>query len=159
MGNEVFIQQLDIISPDIKRTIHLGYNLGDLKASRADRAAAMSFAINVDGDVNNRVIPIINTVITGLGFPLSSDGVMQVNGDFTMDKVDRGNDFVNFKWYLFLDLIDDRGMPVLSFEGDFISAGMTESAAISRTYKDVEEEIQRQFRRELNNYFNSFIEK
>lgn len=158
MGNEVLIEQLDIISPAIKRTIYLGYNLADLKTARADTAAQMTFAIDVSGDPDNRIPPIIATVLTGMGFSISN-GPLEINGDFSMEPVDRGNDFVNYKWYLSLNLVDDRGIPVLAFEADTISAGLTESAAQSRVNKDVETEIQRTFGRELNNYFNSYIEK
>lgn len=158
MANEVQIAQLDIINAGIKRTIHLGYNLGNLKADRADLAMNMTFQVRVNGDVEGRIEPLINGVLTDMGFGISN-GPLQIRGDFSMDKVDRGNDFVNYKWYLSLNLVDDRGIPVVSFEADTISAGMSDSAAISRTYKDVEKEIQRQFSSQLNGYFDSFIEK
>lgn len=158
MGNEVLIEQLDIINPAIKRVIHLGYNLADLKAQRADTASRMSFAIRVQGDIQNRIEPIIASIITDLGFVLGN-GPLQVSGNFSMEQIDRANDFVNYKWYLSLNLVDDYGVPVVAFEADNISAGLTDTAAQSRVNKDVETEIQRVFNRELNQYFNSFIEK
>lgn len=159
MANEVQIAQLDIINAGIKRTIHLGYNLGNLKADRADMAMDMNFQVRVNGDIDGRIEPLISGVLTEMGFGISDGGSLQIRGDFSMDKVDRGNDFVNYKWYLSLNLVDDRGIPVVSFEADTISAGMSDSAAVSRAYKDVEKEIQRQFSHQLNGYFDSFIEK
>lgn len=159
MGNEVLIAQMDIINPAIKRTIHLGYNLGDLKTARADTAHRMNFQIQISGDSDNRVTPLVVGVVNDMGFGVAGNGPLRISGDFSMNKVDRGNDFENYKWYLALAMSDDRGIPVASFEADKISAGLSDSAAVSRTYKDLEEEIQRRFSRELNAYFNSFIEK
>jgi len=159
MGNEVLIEQLDIINPAIKRVIHLGYNLGDLKTARADTAQRMNFRVQISGDSDNRVSPLVVGVINDMGFGVAGNGAMTISGDFSMNKVDRGNDFENYKWYLALTMADDRGIPVVSFEADKISAGLSDSAAVSRTYKDLEEEIQRRFSRELNAYFNSFIQK
>jgi len=155
MQNEILIEQLDIINSSVKARIHLGYNLGDLKAERADVAANMLFQINITGDTDNRISPLVVGVINGMGFGISENGALQVSGDFSMNKVDRGNDFENYKWYLALTMVDDRGVPVAYT----ISAGLSDSAAVSRVYKDVEKEIQKRFSRELNAYFNSFIEK
>jgi len=159
MANEVLIAQMDIIDSATKATIYLGYNLGDLKADRADVAARMNFKVDISGDTENRITPLVIGVVNDMGFGVSDAGPLQISGDFSMNKVDRGNDFINYKWYLALTMVDDQGIPVASFEGDKISAGLSDSAAVSRTFKDVEKEIQRNFSNKMNSYFNSFIEK
>ena len=158
-NNEVLIEQLGIISPPMRKTLSTGYDLKQLKAQRADTAEMLVFAISIDSDSDSRISNILTDVLTGQGFSTGAKGNLRVQGSVRVEPVDLNNGYDNRKWFLTLNVLDEKGVTVISFEKNSRSSGVSPSAADARAYKDMESIIKKDFLMKLDGYFDGFIEK
>ena len=159
MGNEVMREQLEIISPSAARVAGMGYDLESLRDNRTDAAGDMSFRMEFEGDDGGNAASVLSESLTDMGFSVSPGGEIAVKGSVRTEKVARSNDYENFKWYLVIDIVDERGNVILSVNESGISASTSESAALSRVNTDVKKTINKEFGRQFNSYLNSFVDK
>jgi hypothetical protein len=159
MANEVMKEQLEIISPSAAKMAGSEYDLNNIKSARADAAQEMSFRMEFNGDDEGKAASVLSESLTEMGFNLSPEGEIVVSGSIRSEKIDRNNDYENFKWYLVIDIIDETGNIILAVNESGTSASTSESAAISRVNTDVKKIINKEFIKQFNSYINSFTEK
>ena len=158
-NNEVLVEQLAIINPAMRKTLSTGYDLKQLKTDRSDTAENLIFVISISNDTDSRISNIVGDVLTGQGFSLGKNGNLTVRGSVGIEDVELDNGYDNKKWYLKLDVVDEKGVTVISFEKNSRSSGVSYSAAEARAFKDMEIVVKKDFLKKLNGYFDSFIEK
>lgn len=159
MSNEVLLEQLEILHPQIAKTMELGYSLDDVKTTRAETADALTFRLSFSGEKSGAITSVISETFTDMGFTLADNAQLSASGSISFEKIDRNNDYENFKWYLTLEIADETGVTIISLEESGVSASTSESAAISRINVDVKKVINKQLPRQFNAYLNSYLEK
>ncbi len=159
MANEVMKEQLEIISPSAARTAAMGYDLSRIKTSRTSAAEDLSFRMEFTGDDGGNAASILSESLTGMGFSVSPRGDIAVTGSVRSEKIERNNDYQNFKWYLAIEIRDESGQTIMTVNENGISTSTTESAARSRVNTDVKKVIDKEFQKQFNAYLNGFVEK
>ncbi|MDC7223114.1 MAG: LPP20 family lipoprotein [Spirochaetales bacterium] len=159
MANEVMKEQLEIISPMTARTAGMGYNLAEIRTARTEAAESMTFRMDFTGNDEGKAASAMLEVLTDMGFIVSPEGEIAVSGSVRSEKIDRNNDYENFKWYLLIDIIDEQGNGILAVNESGISASTSETAALSRVNTDVKKVINKEFEKQFNDYLNSFLDK
>ncbi|MBI9105624.1 MAG: LPP20 family lipoprotein [Spirochaetales bacterium] len=159
VSNEVLLEQLDILHPQMADTLNLGYSLDDLKTVRTRAAQDLTFRINFTGKDSTAIASAISDTFTDMGFSLASKAELMAEGSLISEKIERNNDYENFKWYLSLEIINENGLTIISIDESGISASTSESAARSRLNVDVQKVISRELPRQFNIYLNSFLDK
>jgi hypothetical protein len=159
MSNEVMLEQLDIIHPQMAKTLELGYSLDDLKTIRTRAADALTFRLNFTGADSAAIASTISETLTEIGFSLSDNAELSAKGSVQSEKIERSNDYENFKWYLYLEIVNEAGRTIISIEESGTSASTSESAARSRINVDIKKIINKQLPRQFNAYLNSYLEK
>ncbi|MBN2626872.1 MAG: LPP20 family lipoprotein [Spirochaetales bacterium] len=159
MANEVMKEQLEIISPATARTASAGYDIAAIKTARTGAAEDMSFRMEFTGDDEGNAASILAESLTDMGFSVSPSGEIAVTGSVRSEKIERNNDYQNFKWYLAIEIADETGKVIMTVNENGISTSTTESAARSRVNTDVKKVINKEFERQFNAYLNGFVDK
>ena len=158
-ANVVLLEQLEIINMPMARSVLQPYDLGRLRAARADQAAALKMRVEVSGEDEGLMAAVLSDWVTTKGFPVSEDGDMFLAAVVVVTPVELDNNYESLSWELNLNLIDSAGYPAVSLSRQDRSTGISESAARSRVYQDMTEIIHRDFDTAFNAYLNSFLEK
>lgn len=159
MSNEVLLEQLDILHPKMADNLNLGYSLDDLKTVRTRAADALTFRLNFTGEDAAAIASAISDTFTDMGFSLSDNAELTATGSVSSEKIDRNNDYKNFKWYFSLEIVDETGLTIISIDESGISASTSESAAKSRINVDIQKVIDKELPRQFNAYLSSFLDK
>jgi len=157
--NEALLAQLEIINMPMARSVMHPYELGDVKAAKADQASALKVRVEVSGDSDGRIAAVLSDWITDRGFSASERGDMFLSAVTSVTPVELNNDYENLAWELNLSLIDSRGYPAVSLPRQSRSTGVSASAAEERAFQDMTEVVQKDFDREFTAYLTSFLEK
>ena len=157
--NQSLQEQLEIINMPMAGSIIHPYDLGELRASKADQAAALKVRVEVSGDPEKRIEAVLSDWVTGKGFTVSPGGDLFLTAVVSISPVKLNNNYENLSWELNLALMDSTGVPVVSLPRQNRSSGVSASAAESRAYNDMAEVIQKDFDREFSAYLTSFLEK
>ena len=157
--NRVLVEQLEIINMPMARSFSPSYALGDLRAVRADQAAAMKIRVEVSGDPEGRIGAVMTDWASEKGFSVSEGGDMFLSAVVNVSPVELNNGYENLAWELNLTLLDSSGYPSISLPRQGRSSGISFSAAEARVYADMDQVISREFDREFTAYLASFLEK
>ncbi len=158
-ANRMLQEQLEIINMPMARSVIHPYDLGELRAARADQASALKIRVEVSGDPEGRINAVLSDWVTGKGFTVSDGGDLFLTAVMSISPVKLDNSYENLSWELNLTLMDSSGYPAVSLPRQNRSSGVSASAAESRAYNDMAEMIQKDFDREFTNYLTSFLEK
>ena len=157
--NQTLLEQLEIINMPMARSIMHPYNLGELRAAKADQASALKIRVEVSGDPDGRINAVLSDWVTEKGFTVSAGGDLFLTAVVAVSPVKLDNNYENLSWELNLTLMDSTGVPEVSLPRQSRSSGVSVSAAESRAYNDMAEMIQKDFNREFTAYLTSFLEK
>ncbi|MDC7219090.1 MAG: LPP20 family lipoprotein [Spirochaetales bacterium] len=159
MANEVMREQLEIISPASARLAGSNYDLNEIKSARSDASDDMSFRMEFTGDDEGKAQAALAETLTEMGFSVGPDGDIAVAGSVRSEKIERANDYKNYKWYLVIDVVDESDKVIIAVNESGTSASTSDSAALSRVNTDVKKVINKEFEKQFNSYLNSFTEK
>jgi len=157
--NQTLLEQLEIINMPMARSVIHPYDLGELRAAKADQASALKVRVEVSGDPEGRINALLSDWVTTKGFSVSPGGDLFLTAVVAITPVKLDNNYENLSWELNLSLMDSTGIPVVSLPRQNRSSGVSASAAETRAFNDMAEMIQRDFDREFNAYLTSFLEK
>jgi len=156
-ANQVLLEQLEIISLPMARTMTIPYDLNNIRDQRKDAATSMAFRVNIENDTEGKVASVIRDELTSFGFSMDSQGILTVSGSVSVEKVVLDNKYENIKYYLTINIEDENGIPAVSLESNDRISAVSESAAISRSYLDIEKKVKKDLIGELIEYFDSFV--
>lgn len=157
--NRVLVEQLEIINMPMARSYSSTYALGDLRAVKADQAAAMKIRVEASGDPEGRIAAVLADWTSEKGFSVSQRGDMFLSAVVNIAPVQLDNGYENLAWELNLALMDGSGYQAISLPRQGRSSGISASAADARAYADMKKVIIREFDREFTAYLASFLEK
>lgn len=157
-ANHELLEQLEIISLPLARSMSLPYDLDDLRAKRMDSAKNMAFKINIENDSEGKIVSIIKEELTSLGYSMDSQGSLNISGSLSMEKIELDNKYENVKYYLTINIEDERGVPTVSLESNDRISAISETAAVSRAYLDIEKKIKKELIGKLTDYLDGFVD-
>lgn len=158
-ANQTLLEQLEIINQPMARSVIPSYNLGDLRAAKADQAAALKIRVEVSGDPDGRIEAVLADWVTEKGFSVSAVGDLFLTAVVSISPIQLNNDYENLSWELNITLMDSLGYPAVSLPRQNRSSGISVSAAEARAYNDMAEMIQKDFNKDFMAYLTSFLEK
>lgn len=158
--NENMIAQLDIISPSHKNRLIADDDIRYIAVSDLlnKTAAKIGFKVNISGDDDEKITVQVQQAISQLGFQLSPDPILSVNGTVAYELLDLKRDNLVFVgWQLDLKLTDNTGKVLISLVERGREGGLDEATARRNAVKQMAKIIKKRFQKDLTNYFDRLI--
>lgn len=156
--NEVLRDQLRIIAPGFSEIVSLPYDPDQVLQRRADIAAQMRTSISVDGDESDRISGVVRSALSEERFPVGdSDPVFRVTGSMRLDEGEVNDDFQSVRWTLTLDFTGPDGNTLVTFDEQSRASGVSQEAAVSFAYTDMEEAVEQGFVGAIRRYFDGLV--
>jgi len=157
--NHALQEQLDIISMPMARSLIHPYEMGELRASRADEASSLMIRVEVYGDSDGRITAALSHWATKRGFSVSEAGEVFLSATVSLSAIELNNEYENLQWELDINLFDSVGYPAVSLTRSNRRSGISVSAAESQAYDEMAMIIRRDFDKEFSRYLITFLEK
>lgn len=154
--NRTLIEQLEIINQTMSRTIMLSYDLDNIRNMKRDAARNMSFRLSIAGDDEGKVSAALSEELTANGFSIDPRGVLEVNGSVAFEKVQLDNKYENLKYYLVINMVDEKGIPVVSMEKNDRVSAVSASDVKNRAYVEIVKVIGKELMKQWTIYLDSF---
>lgn len=156
--NELLRDQLRIIAPGFSEIVSLPYDPDSVLQRRADIASQMQTSVEVEGDDTGRIAGVVRSALSEERFPLgASDPVFRVTGVMRIDEGEVNNDFQSVRWTLTLDFTGPEGNILITFDQQSRASGVSQEAAVSFAYSDMEEAVAQGFVGAIRRYFDGLV--
>ncbi|MFP4565320.1 MAG: LPP20 family lipoprotein [Spirochaetaceae bacterium] len=155
-SNRALIDQLQIISAPLAATLQLPYDEQAVAERRLDVASEMAYRVNVSGGAASRVEEVVAGALSSEGFVVSSGGPLLVRGSAELEAAEGGR-YEEVRWYLNLEFVGPDGSTVVAFNQQDRASGVTEDAARSFAYGDIETVATEDFVGQVIGYFDSLV--
>lgn len=153
-NNELLLDQLRIISPGMVQVVQRGYDPQAVNTLRAKIVQEITVGISVRGDEDGRVASLLREAISDEFFPLSDDDpTLSISGSVLTSPAEAGEGFESVRWNLALELAGPDDQSLVTYEGSDRASGVSQSAARSFAFEDIEEAVREEFVGSLRNYF------
>ncbi|RPJ05880.1 MAG: hypothetical protein EHM28_11210, partial [Spirochaetaceae bacterium] len=123
--NNQLLDQLIIIYQPMVQLIDLPYKTDDLIKLYSEIAAKMSFQIQIKNDSEDRLAKITTHILNERGFTIArGPASLSIRGEVSMEDAQLENRFANIRWYLTLEMRDERGSVLVSFNKNQRESGI-----------------------------------
>lgn len=157
-ANQVLIEQLEIINLPMSKTIMKSYDINEIRNNRKESAFSMVFTINIENDEEGKITAVLTDELTSFGFAVDPSGSLAVTGTIAFEDVKLDNKMSNKKYYLTVNIEDEKGIPAVSIEKNDRITAVSESAVKSVTYREIEKVVKRDLIGQLIDYFDGFVQ-
>ena len=159
MSNEVLLEQLGIIFPTSKEMLEINYNYNDLMKKAAEVARQISFKIDIKNDTENKISILVEELLTDLGFVLSEENLLNVNGEVLFEETDlqRENKFIRYE--LKLKIIDPENITIVTLSEKGREGHVSLPEAQARAVRTIEKKIKKTLKKKLIAYFDGMVVK
>ncbi|MFW6253195.1 MAG: LPP20 family lipoprotein, partial [bacterium] len=145
-NNDVLKDQLRIISPPMSATASAGSSRSEIVSRRTDAAQSLPVAIEVTGDTEDRILPILSRAVAAERFPISdSDAVLSVEGAFEIEGIELNPDFESVAWAFSATFGRADGTTLLTYDDQGRSSGITVERAVALAYEDMAVSVEQGF--------------
>jgi hypothetical protein len=159
-ANDILIDQLSIVYQPMVQMLDLPYKTDDLIKLYSEVAAKMSFQIQIAGDSEDRIAKIVSNILNQRGFSIARGAsALSIKGDVTMEDAQLENRLANIRWYLNLQMKDERGVVLVSFNKNERESGISKPEAVALSYRQMEKLIKEQFIGQFLQYLNGIVLK
>ncbi|MFC1887860.1 hypothetical protein ACFLYK_03525 [Candidatus Cloacimonadota bacterium] len=159
-NNEILMDQLNIISPDSKEFIEIGYDHNEITRLSSQYAREISFQTDIAYDDEGKITDIINNLLTEMGFVSGRTQILSISGEIKFQETDlKRDDFKFIRYELTLQVKDDENVLVSSLSEKGKEGHVTYFEAKERCIRNLGDKIERSLRSEITDYFDSFIRK
>ena len=155
--NETLLDQLQIIAPDYKAMIQLDYDHNELLLETRKLANNLRFRIELENDQNNRIHSMLAGLLTGHGFVVDDNGEIIIKGDVMIEDIDLPRQEKFVRWHLNLRMQDQSGSNVLTHSQRGREGHLSQSEAVARAYRAMDNEITKDFNRKLFSFFDNLV--
>ncbi len=154
--NKTLLDQLAIIDKDSIELLKLGYSLNDLTIMLSDAARNVDFTISVK-DETSRITPILEDILTDMGFILGDNGVLQIEGDvnFYPTNLKRKDGFKFVRYTLNIKVKDNKNNIIVALNEKGREGHVTVREAKERCIRKIEKKLKKKFKNKLIKYFDS----
>jgi len=158
--NDALRDQLLIIYQPAVGLIDLPYKTDDLIKLYAQIAAKMSFQIEIKNDSDERISKMVTHILNERGFTITrGPAALSIKGEVTTEDAQLENRFANIRWYLTLQMRDEKGSVLVSFNKNQRESGISKPEAIAASYRQMEKLIKEEFIGQFLQYLNSIVLK
>lgn len=155
-NNRALIDQLQIISSPLANTLQLPYDEQRVTERRADVASEMAYRIDVAGGAGGRVAEVVGDALSSEGFVVAANGPLGVTGSAELEPSEGGR-YEEVRWYLNLEFVGPAGNTLVAFTEQDRASGVSQDAARSFAYSDMEEVARERFVGQIIEYFDSLV--
>jgi len=158
-NNELLLDQLNIIYSPVRKLVSLPYKLDELNTLYSQIAEKMVFDITITNDMEGKIGNLVAGLLSEKGFSVRKGGVLKVTGDVKLEPLKLKNKYKNIRWYLNLQMKDESGKAIVSYNKNQRESGVSQSAAKARAYIEMEKQIKKAFFKEFIKYLDSLVLK
>jgi hypothetical protein len=157
-GSQLMLEQLDVLSPSIKKSVVMSYKHDDLARRLAEAAAMVHFSIDITNDEDGKTKGALESLITEMGFVIDSKGEFSIKGSLTFEDTDlKRGDLAFIRYKVKLDLIDIGGQTVVSISKQGREGHISKKEARARCVRTIESLIDHNFRIKMQKYFDELV--
>ncbi len=156
-NNEELLSQLEIISLDTRRSISTGYSPDALKLNLAQAARAISFNLEVKGDVEGKISAVISETLTTNGFELSPLSSATLKAEITFEDVQLNQPQKFVRYTLALSVYDDKGNVLISLSDNNREGHLNKDEAKARAIRTLSAKIKTELPKRLFGYFDGLV--
>jgi hypothetical protein len=158
-NNELLLDQLNIIYTPMRKMVSLPYQLDELNTLYSEIAEQMVFEIQITNDMEDKIANLVAGLLSEKGFSIKRGGVLKVAGDVKLEPLALKNNYENLRWYLNLQMKDESGKTIVSYNKNQRESGVSKSAVEARAYIEMEKQIKKAFFNEFIKYLDSLVLK
>jgi len=157
--SQQLLAQLDVLYPAAKAQVMMQYVHDDLQQRLATAAGAIGFSVEIEGDTEGKVTQAVTSLLTGLGFVVSSDNpFLRVRGTVSLEQTDLNRPGLFFVRYLMkLDMLDAYGKTVLALSEQGREGHVSLNEADNRCIRSMTVALDRQLVYKLFTYFDQLV--
>ncbi len=157
-NNQVLMEQLRIISPNMADFIQLPYDLTELQSALKEMGKEMKVSIAIKGDQDEKVTNTLKEMLGDAGFSLGDNGVLKITGEIGYEKVDLDKGDQKFvRWEITLDLNDCNGENLIHYYEKGREGHINYPEAMERSVREIEKKLKKQFIGKLNDYIDGLV--
>jgi hypothetical protein len=155
-NNRALIDQLQIISTPLARTLELPYDEQRVAERRAEIASQMAYRIEISGGAASRVAEVVGEALSQEGFVVSDSGPLLVRGSGELEPSEGGR-YEEVRWYLNLEFVGPEGAVLVAYSQQDRASGVSQDAARSFAFSDMEEVAKEEFVGQIIDYFDGLV--
>ncbi|MCF7858216.1 MAG: LPP20 family lipoprotein [Candidatus Cloacimonetes bacterium] len=155
--NEVLLAQLSIIFPSAIDMLEISYQHEKIVKLAKEAATAVTCGININNDKDNKITIMLEEMVNDLGFILSKDNVLRINGNILLEKTDLKRNLEFVRYELQISVKDDKDDTIVSMTEKGREGHVSALEARERALRTLGKVINKQLKSKLINYFDSLI--
>ncbi len=160
--NHMLKEQLGIIHRPSVTTLNLNYSMNNIRTEYAEIAGRMTFSIDIKNDTEGKLTDIIKSILSDEGFSTidGDNGFFILEGSLDFQEIELENRYTNLRWHLALSIKENGSSESLvSYEKSARESGISHSAAISRCYTSMKNEVEKNLFESLKKHFQSYLQQ
>ncbi len=159
LNNEVLLEQLGIIFPTSREMLEINYNHNDIMKKTAKIAKQISFTTDIKNDDENKVTILVEELMNDLGFVLSDENLLAIQGEVTFEDTDLKREQKFVRYELQLKVIDPNGVTIVTLDEKGREGHVSYTEAQARAVRTIEKKIKKQLKKKLIAYFDGLVTK
>jgi hypothetical protein len=157
--SRVSLEQLDVISPAAKRSIHMTHDHESLMKRLAEAASLVRFDVRVSDDRDGKVAAALSSLMTDLGFVVGKgEQALRAVGSVTLENTDLKREGLSFVRYeLKVEILNAAGITVVSVTDRGREGHVSPKEAEARCVRSIVSLLDRTLRDRLIAYFDALV--
>ncbi len=155
--NELLLAQLTIIFPSAIDMLEINYNHDKIVKDTNAAAANVSCKIAIQNDEENKIVIMLEELINDLGFVLSKESVLRIDGNIILEKTDLKRDLEFIRYELQINVTDNKDSVIVSMSEKGREGHVSASEAEARAIRTLSKKINKQLKKKLVAYFDGMV--
>lgn len=155
--NETLLAQLTIIFPSAIDMLEINYNHDKIVRDTNIAAAAISCKIEIQNDEENKITILLEELINDLGFVLSKENVLKINGNILLEKTDLKRNLEFIRYELQINVTDNKDNVIVSMSEKGREGHVSSSEAKARAIRTLSKKINKQLKKKLIAYLDGMV--
>jgi len=155
--NEMLLAQLTIIFPSAIDMLEINYNHDQIVKDAKAAAANVSCKIEIQNDEEKKISIMLEELINDLGFVLSKENVLKIDGNILLEKTDLKRDLEFIRYELQVSVTDNKDDVIVSMSEKGREGHVSASEAKARAIRTLSKKINSQLKKKLIAYFDGMV--
>ena len=156
--NELLLAQLTIIFPSAIDMLEIDYNHDKIIKDTKAAAANISCKIAIQNDEENKITIMLEELVNDLGFVLSQENVLLIDGKILLEKTDLKRDLEFIRYELQINVTDNKDNVIVSISEKGREGHVSAPEAEARAIRTLNKKINKQLKRKLVAYFDGMVD-
>ncbi len=155
--NESLLAQLTIIFPSAIDMLEINYSHDKIVKDAKAAAAAVSCKIEIQNDEENKITILLEELINELGFVLSKENVLLIDGNILLEKTDLKRDLEFIRYELQINVTDNNDNVIVSMSEKGREGHVSATEAKARAIRTLAKQINKQLKKKLITYLDGMV--